>query len=71
MKWNNFLKIVLLIIISAMVLYIICPKYYFYYSQGEEGVLRGNIITGELQAYTAATGSWVTIQDKDKTENNN
>jgi hypothetical protein len=71
MNWKMFMQVILLVIVIAIAAYIVCPKYYFYYSQDEGGILRGNTITGKLQAFTAQTGHWVTLQENNNTTDKN
>ena len=47
MKWKTFFQIILLIVVAALAFYIVCPKYHFI--SHNEGVAKGNIITGEVQ----------------------
>ena len=63
MKGRTFIQIVLLLIITAIIFYIVCPKYYFFV---KEGVFRGNKITGKIMWYQK--GEWKELKDGMKNE---
>ncbi len=62
MKWKTFWQVTILILITGIVCYIICPKYYFFHHPNDSNknvtnYYRCNTITGKIQR-TFDGGDW-------------
>lgn len=69
MKWKIFFQITLLIIITAIALYIVYPKYYFETAKGDRvGMMRANKITGKVEQYALKEYGWQTIGNEKSPE---
>jgi|GEM_PF-2970021 len=69
MKRKAFFQIILLIIITAIVLYMVYPKYYFETAKGDHvGIMRANKITGKVESYTLKEYGWKTVGNEKSPE---
>lgn len=57
MKWKIFLQIILLIVITGVVFYNVCPKYDYIDDQTPD-LVRFNRITGNLEVCREGTTRW-------------
>ena len=58
MKWKTFFQVTILIVITAAIFYVVCPKYYFYAKEGSG--IRANHITGKVELYSS--DHWKTLK---------